>query len=195
MSRYYNQLSTARYDEDLRQIDAELVKQKGRLTTIDAQLKAHGGYQTPQAADDKGGQDSLVAQLEALRTQRALANADLQGDAAQAGAASGDAQTKAASARREILDADPMYRALDAQATSSATLLASAKAQYTSRYPGLPQMQAKAAMLKAAAANEANRALSSPGAYSPTLAAAQAEQRKAQAIVEGDQAMVAAFDG
>jgi uncharacterized protein involved in exopolysaccharide biosynthesis len=194
LSTYYNELSTARYDEDLRQIDAELTKQKKAVQRIDAQLKARGGLQLVSGESDKGD-GGLLEQLEALRTQRAMANADLQGDAAQADVAGGDVSTRGEIARREILDADPLYKSLQAEATASATQLASARAQFTDRYPGMQQLKVKDARLRAALNTETARALSAPHAFSPSVAAAAAEQRKAQAAVEADRAKVAALDG
>jgi uncharacterized protein involved in exopolysaccharide biosynthesis len=145
------------------------------------------------ASEDKGQVD-IVDQSNALQTQRALANAELQGDVAQAEAAATDARTRSNIARRDILQADPLYRALEAQATAGAAQLAVFRAQFTARYPGLPQLQAKVHSLKAEMSSEASLALSSPHAFSPTVAAALVDQRKAEAIVEAGRAKVAALD-
>ena len=193
LASYYNQLSTARYDDDLHALDAELVKQKARIQSINALLKSQGGDQS-MASEDKG-QDGLVDQVNALQTQRALANAELQGDMAQAEAAATDTRTRSEIARRDILQADPLYAALEAQASESAAHLAEFRAQFTSNYPGLPALQAKVRSLQAGVSAEAARALSSSHAFSPTIAAAIAGERKAEAVVEGDRAKVAALDG
>jgi uncharacterized protein involved in exopolysaccharide biosynthesis len=189
--RYYNQLSTARYDDDLRALDQELANQKARIQRIDARLQARGGI---QSATQTRGQDG-VDPMSDLQTQRALANAQLQGDAAQADAWGTDLQTRSEIARRDILAADPVYKALQAEATTSAAQLATLRSQFTDRYPGLPQLQAKVQSLRKEVAQEESRALSSPHAFSPTVAAAASDQRKAEAVVEADRAKVAALDG
>ncbi|MEO6990209.1 MAG: hypothetical protein ABI346_00570 [Candidatus Baltobacteraceae bacterium] len=193
LALYYRQLSTARYDDDLSALDSELVKQKGRIERLNVQLNARvGAGSTP--TDDKG-QDSLVDQVNALRTQRALASADLQADAAQASALEVDGRSRSEQARRDILQSDPLYIDLLRQATSSSAELAAVRAQFTPRYPGLPALAAKVRSLKSEASRQASRALSSPHAFSPTVAAGVVERRKAAAVVAGDRAKVAALDG
>jgi len=193
LTSYYNQLSTSRYDDDLRALDKELTDQKGRIRSIDGQLKARAGIGS-LAGGDKTAGSSAIDQLNALQTQRALANAEMIGDQAQAQAASSDAYTRSESARRDVLAADPLYHALQSQATEAQATLAAAQAQYTSRYPGLPQLRAKVDSLRNDMQREADHAMSSPHAFSPTVAGVVADQRKAQALVAGDQAKVAALD-
>ncbi len=195
LTHYYNQLSTSRYDDDLRALDSELVQQKARIRRFDSQLRARARASQSFAGEDKTAGSSAVDQLNALQTQRALANAELIGDQAQVQAAASDAYTRSESARRDVLAADPLYHALQSEATDAQAQLAGAESQYTSRYPGLPQLRAKVQSLRAQQAAEERRALSSPHAFSPTVAGAVAEERKAEAVVAGDQAKVAALDG
>ncbi|HMD03495.1 MAG TPA: hypothetical protein VKG44_11080, partial [Candidatus Baltobacteraceae bacterium] len=189
LAHYYNQLSTIRYDNDLRALDSELAKQKTRIETIDARLK---GTTDVSSSDDKGTGLKIDA-LNALETQRALATASLQGDAAAAQAVAVDAQTRSEIARREILQSDTFYQTLVAGAAKEAANLAEVRAQYTDRYPGLPPLQAKVDNLNAAVSQEADKAMSSPHAFSPAVASAIADQRKAEAIVAADKAKVAAL--
>jgi capsular polysaccharide biosynthesis protein len=194
LAHYYNQLSTIRYDNDLSALDGELAKQKTKIESIDARLKASGAVQTSSSNPDDKETGALVDQLNALETQRALANATLQGDSAAAQAIALDAQTRSDISRREILQNDPSYQSLAAGAAKETASLADVRAQYTERYPGLPALQAKVDSLNASVAQEANRALAEPHAFSPALLAALADQRKSEALVAADRARVSALD-
>jgi capsular polysaccharide biosynthesis protein len=194
LAHYYNQLSTIRYDNDLLALDGELAKQKAKIESIDARLKASGAVQSSSSNPDDKDSGNLVDQLNALETQRALATATLQGDSAAAQAIALDAQTRADISRREILANDPSYQSLAAGAAKETASLADVRAQYTERYPGLPALQAKVDSLNASVAQEANRALAEPHAFSPALLAALADQRKSEAIVAADRAKVSALN-
>jgi uncharacterized protein involved in exopolysaccharide biosynthesis len=184
LARYYTELSTARYDDDLRALDNELAKQKRRLEDVDAQLRAQGGDRY-LPTDEKDG-DASGSQLSALESQRALANADLQGDIAQAHAAAIDS-------RRNVLLGDTLYQQLQASLTKASAELAEARSRYTAEYPGLPDLQNRVDSLKAAVAREADRALSSPQTY-PRITTDSSDETKAQASVETDRAKVTALD-
>ncbi len=136
----------------------------------------------------------MIGQLDSLETERALANASLQGDTAAAQAITVDAQTRSEISRREILQNDPFYQTLVTGAAKEAANLADVRSRYTDRYPGLPALQAKVDGLNAAVSQEAARALSNPHAFSPAVVSALADQRKAAAVVAADSAKVAALD-
>jgi uncharacterized protein involved in exopolysaccharide biosynthesis len=184
LARYYSELSTARYDEDLRALDDELLKQKKALENIDAQLRAQGGG--GYVASDERDDASTGSQVSTLESQRALANADLQGDIAHEQAAVSDT-------RRDILMSDPLYQQLQASLTKASAELADARSRYTADYPGLTALQDRVDSLKAAAAREAER-VSSTQATGPVAAAASSDESKAQASVVADRAKVAALD-
>jgi len=192
LAHYYNQLSTVRYDNDLTALDSELAKQKTNIEQIDARLKASGAL---PAVGTGNGKDlgTTIDQLNTLETQRALASANLQGDAAAAQAIALDAETRSAIGRRDILQNDPYYQNLIAGAAKESANLADVRAQYTDRYPGLPALQAKVDGLNAAVSQEADRALSSPTAFSPATNAAITDERKAAAVVAADKAKVEAL--
>jgi uncharacterized protein involved in exopolysaccharide biosynthesis len=178
--RYSSELSTARYDDDLRALDKEIAKQKQRLETINAQLQTHGDEYVPTDLKDDG---DPTTPADSLESQRALANANLQGDIAHAQAAAVDAN-------HDVLLADPLYQQLQASLTKASADLADARARYTAQYPGLSAMQDRVDSLKAEMAQEATRALS----RSASAGSASPDQLKAQAAVEADRAKVAALD-
>jgi uncharacterized protein involved in exopolysaccharide biosynthesis len=165
-------------------LDNELSRQKTHLQKIDAQLRAQGGE---YVATDEKDDDASGSQLSALESQRAVANADLQGDIAHAQAAAMDT-------RRDILLGDPLYQQLQASLTKASAELDDARSRYTGQYPGLPALQDRVDGLKAAAAREADRALASPQALGPVAATASSDEGKAEASVEADRAKVTALD-
>jgi uncharacterized protein involved in exopolysaccharide biosynthesis len=193
LTRYYGQISTARYDADLHALDAELSSQTQRISTIAAQIQARGGIATAPTAEHTG--DTPINRLSSLQTERELSKAALAGDIASARAIDSDADSRAKALRRDVLQSDVRYHDLLGAVSNNTLALANQKAVFTSRYPGLPALETKVGSLNAALDREAKRALSSPDAYSPAVAAAIAEQRKAAALITGDQAKVAALDG
>jgi capsular polysaccharide biosynthesis protein len=197
LTQYYGQVSTARYNSDLQALDSELSRQTDRIDTIARQIQARGGIATaPTATADRAVEsDSPADRLSSLQTERELSKAALQGDIASAQALDIDAQTRAKVLRRDVLGNDVRYHDLLSAVSSSSLALANQRAVFTSRYPGLPALETKVGSLNVALEREAQRALNSPDAYSPAVAASITEQRKASALITADQAKVAALDG
>ena len=198
LANYYREISKSRYDEDLAGLNAELAKQRERIRQIDRQVG-------PEARALLDWSDAKSVNLDAtgpsdggqganLERDRELAKATLQGDEAALASVRVDADSRAQMARSEILSKDQTYQNLRAAATADSTALVRAQATYTSEYPGIRALEEKVANLKDAVAAEEARALASPESYSPALAAAGAEERKAEAVVEADRARIAAFD-
>ena len=97
-------------------------------------------------------------------------------------------------ARFEILQNDQTYKELTADGAKDAASLAAAKASFTSDYPGLPGLVTKVSTDQQATLARERAALQSGNAFSPTLAANDLLQRKADATITGDRAKIAALD-
>ena len=190
--RYYSQISTSRYDSDLGALNSELEKQRERITKIDFQVRAQG-YIGSSSFDDKGN-DSAPLQLGSFETEKQLASSVLQGDEAHLRAVALDSQARLKLLRRDVLKNDDRYQSLQTAASLSAAQLAQFRAVYTSAFPGLPAAEFKARSLDNAAKKEAQRAMESPDAYSPSVAEAEAEERKAGAVIVADRAKISALD-
>ncbi len=192
LALYYREMSTARFDSELRALDSELNKQSDRLRRIDRRLGQAG--ELAATAVDGTGTDSLATRLTSLETDRALSSATLEGDVSHMQAVGLDADTRYRLLRHDVLQSDDTYRGLLGSALASSVQLENVRGVYTKAYPGLPALETKVRSLNAAVDSEARRALNSPNAYSPSVEAAVAEQRKAAAVVQADQAKVAALD-
>jgi uncharacterized protein involved in exopolysaccharide biosynthesis len=191
LTKYYREISTTRYDDDIRALDAELNKQRDRTRTLSTLVNEHGA----QSIASGTGADALAAHFNDLETSAALAQAGLIGDTAQLSALTADGVRRQAMARYEVLRNDPTYVNLQTNVALNAANLATERASFTSKYPGLPALESKVKSLESSLGSEEKHALSSPNAYSPSLAAMAGDQRKAQAVVDADRAKVAALNG
>jgi uncharacterized protein involved in exopolysaccharide biosynthesis len=190
LTQYYREISTARFDEDLRALDAELTKEQEQARRLDAQLQRHDASLT---VSDKPG-DAASSHVADLNASRALAVATLVGDRSHLEAVHTDGARRAKMLRYDVLHNDPAYRDLQASASASGVQLANARAQFTPEYPALPALVEKAQSLQAAMNAEADRALKGSEAYSPLAEASRVEELQAAAVVASDQAKVDAFD-
>jgi capsular polysaccharide biosynthesis protein len=191
LARTYDRLSKSRYEDDVHALDAELTKQKKRIERMNATLVAHGESADGPRADDKSGDGGSRGQedhLPDLQMQRAVVKATLQGDIARLQAVAVDAATRKNLLRRDLLQDDPLYRALLNSANTAEAQLANVRAQYTERYAALRPIEAKVKRLNAAVADEAARAAASPYGYSPATEGALGAQRSAEALVTTDRA-------
>jgi capsular polysaccharide biosynthesis protein len=198
LANYYRDISKSRYDADLAGLNAELRKQSDRIREIDREvgpnLRSLLETGDARSATLDGGGNANGNDPQSPARERQLAKATLQGDEARLDALRIDAQTKSAIARKDILEKDALYQSLTAAVATDSATLARYRALYQPDFPGLIELERKVANLNAAVAAEEQRALTSSDAFSPTLLAAQGEERKAEAVVEADRARLAALD-
>lgn len=191
LTRYYREISTARFDDDLRALDAELAKEWKQARRLDEQLQRHNA---PLALSDKPS-DAASSQFADLEATRALAVATLVGDRSHLEALRTNGARRAKMLRYDVLRNDPAYHDLEASASASAVQLANVRAQFTAEYPALPALIEKVQSLRTAMNAEADRALKASNAYSPLVETSRIEERQAAAVVAADQAKVDAYDG
>jgi capsular polysaccharide biosynthesis protein len=191
LTRYYSEISIARYDADLTALNRELVRESNRINAISAEMQARGGSAPPSL--DAKGNDPESGRLATLETDLALSKASLQGDSAGVAALAPGSDEDSKTYRRDVLSDDRNYLGLQSAIAATELTLETDHALYTKRYPGFPALQHKIQSLRNALRSEARRALSSPDAYSPTLAQDAAQRRKAEALVVADQARVGAL--
>jgi hypothetical protein len=193
LTHYYREISTHRYNENERYLDAAVSLQLHRLSALDQKLQnvtARDSY----VGSDKAV-DNLTSRLDDLESQRGLAYASLVSDSAQSLVAESPSPALKKVIQHEVLQGDPLYNNLRDADAKDAAALAIDMSSYTSRYPGRPGEIAKVNAESGELALQRANALNSTDAFSPTEAATVAEQQKVAAIVAGDRARVAAFDG
>jgi capsular polysaccharide biosynthesis protein len=192
LSRYYATLATSRAESDVKKIDGEISVARRRLHSLDAQVAA-ATARDPFVGSDKS-LDALTSRIDDLQTERQLAAATLAADSAAVGAVGPDSAAMSQIARHEILQGDEYHQSLLAGTSKDAANLAFDRAQYTDDYPGLRELRHKVASERSILSTEETAQLHSSSAFSPTRAQSELEQQKAQAVVAGDQAKVAALD-
>lgn len=192
LRRYYEEISTVRADATIRKLDVEIQSEQNRLRDSNRQL-ALVARDRPYLISDKA-LDTVTSRIDDLEAQRELARAALAGDRSQAKAAGDDVATISKAARHEVLQNDPLHRALSEGLAKDAAQLAFDRAAFTARYPGLPSLQEKVDAENASIRAEEQRALTAPNAYSPSQATSIMQAHRAAAIIAGDRARIAALD-
>jgi capsular polysaccharide biosynthesis protein len=191
LSNYYETISTSRADATIGKLDRAITTSLTRLQGISRAIAVESA-RNPLVQSDHAF-DSVTARLDDLTSQHQFAQAALQSDVAARGALAGT-PTLAKIARYEELQNDATYHELAGGTAKDAAQLAFTKAEYTSRYPGLPGLETKVQAERQATTARERTALGSSNAFSPSLAANVLLQRKADAAIAGDRAKLAAID-
>jgi capsular polysaccharide biosynthesis protein len=191
LSRYYDEISTQRYDVNVSRLSTELSLEAAKMRALDEAMSKVVAA-NPYVVSDRSI-DNITTGLVALDQQRAEASAQLQADQAIAATLTPDS-TMSKTARHEILADDPAYQVARTAAAKDAAQLAADMATYTKSFPGLPGEQAKISGESAAIRAEAARALSDPNAFSTSEAGQQEQHLHEMAIVTGDQARLTALN-
>jgi capsular polysaccharide biosynthesis protein len=187
LSRYYDEISTERYNVDVDRLSQEMVDETKRIRTLNEQLGlvvARNPFVTSDEAIN-----TLSTQISALKQQRATAFAQLQGDQAAVAALAPNANSQKI-ARHEILADNPAYVAVQNVAATDAAQLAAFESGYTKQFPGLSGAAAKVAADNAFENQLASQVLKTPDAFSATDAANVAQRQREVAVVTGDRALV-----
>jgi len=192
LARYYHELSTRRYDEDVDALNAAIADQRSRLSQIDDSIRNLQRRDAFVATDN--AVDNVTRHIADLENQRAAAVATLTGDAALSQANAPHGALVSSIARHEILQGDANYHSLRDVAARDAAQLAADRAQYAGAYPGLPGEEAKVNSERAMLDAAARKAVTSPDGFSPSAAATANEHSRTLALVAGDRARVAKLD-
>lgn len=185
LARYYNEISTQRYDVNVDKLSSALAAEAAKMREIDENMSEYVAS-NPYVVSEKS-LDNITSQISTLNVQRAEAASQLSSDEKIAATtAPNDALSE--TARHEILSGDPTYQAMRTAVAKDAAQLESDRAGYTENFPGLPGALAKVKAETGAVQLAGARALSDPKAFSPSAAATAAQHLKALAVVEGDRA-------
>jgi uncharacterized protein involved in exopolysaccharide biosynthesis len=193
LAKYFREISTSRFDENIRVLDAAIATQRRRLAAIDRRLRENAGV-AGFVPTDEHAMDDLASRLGDLEASRASASAALSGDVAQLSEVYGDAKTPQTIARYEILQNDALYGDLLKGASADAAQLAFDRAKFTAANPIIPGLRDRVDEETAAVKAETARALTDENGFSPSRANFTIEAHKAEALVDGDRAKVGQLD-
>jgi len=191
LSRYYNEISTHRYDTNVDRLNDALNAQAAKMRALDQKMNDVVAT-NPYVATDHAI-DNITTQMALLQAQRAETAAQLIGDEKLA-ATTAPSPGLSATAEHEILNGNPTFQAVRSTAAKDTAQLESERAGYTNNFPGLAGALAKVDAENGAVLKAASRALSDPKAYSPSAAATAAQHVKQLATVEGDKARLKQLD-
>lgn len=193
VARYYREISTRRYVENVRYLKNAMIAQRALLKQLQQEVQqraAAGAFSGSAQAID-----NFSSHLADLNEQRALAYATVQADAALATATASRPLAFQRFVRHELLQSDNKYATLADAAAKDYAALSIHDAEYTGRYPGLPNERLKVAAEEGATASEMRRALGSQNSYSQAQAEQAVDLQKARAALQGDRAKLAQIDG
>ena len=191
LSRYYDEISTQRYDVNVNRLSTELSNESAKMQALD--LKISKVVASNPFVVSERSVDNITTDLSTITQQQAAARAQLQADQAIADTLTPSSQISK-TARHEILADDPAYVSARKAAAADATQLAADMSTYTKSFPGLPGALAKIRGEAEAIRAEESRALADPNAYSPSAAGTQQQRIRQVAVVAGDAARVKGLD-
>lgn len=191
LARYYDEISTKRYDTNVDRLSSELVQVSAKMDGLDRQM-SDVLASDPFVVSDRAI-DNITSDIATLTVQRGQAAAQLKADEALA-ATTAPSEGLSATAQHEILAGDPTYLAMRNTVAKDQAELASDRAGYTSSFPGLPGAVAKVTTEQDLTNQVAARALTDPNAYSASAAATKLEHTHQLAVITGDQARLAQLD-
>jgi len=191
LSKYYDEISTQRYDVNVDRLSTELSSESVKMRQIDEDMSRVVAA-NPFVVSDKAI-DSITTDISTVDQQRAIANATLVADRAMAGTMTPNS-TLAKIARHEILADDPAYLAARDAAAKDSAQLDTDLVTYTKSFPGLPGELAKVNGENALVAREADRAVADPSSYSAASTGTQQQYARQIALITGDQARVNELD-
>jgi capsular polysaccharide biosynthesis protein len=188
LSRYYDEISTARYDVNVDRLSTELRDESDRTHALDRQISQVVAA-NPFVVSDKSV-DNITTQLASLDDQHAAALAQLDGDEALADATLPN-PALAKIARHEMLAGDPAYTTERNALGADEAQLATDEAGYTGAFPGLPGELAKIGAEASGLHREAARAVTDVDSFSAAASDAQMQHRRQLAVLAGDRARLA----
>jgi capsular polysaccharide biosynthesis protein len=191
LARYFNEISTHRYDVNVERLSNALAAESAKMKTLNDTMSGYVSS-NPYVVSDRS-LDSITSQIATLNVQRAEAASQLKGDEELA-ATTAPNPALSQTARHEILGGDPTYQAIRTTVAKDNAQLQSDRAGYTGSFPGLPGAIAKVGAETEAASLAAARALADPKAFSPSAASSAALHLKQMATVEGDKARLSEID-
>jgi capsular polysaccharide biosynthesis protein len=185
LSRYYDEISSQRYDVNVNRLSTALTAQSGKVHALDRRMGTVASA-NPYVISERSI-DTITQQIGTLSIQRGEAQAQLQADQAIADSLAPNALL-AKTARHEILAADVTYQAIQAATAKDRADLASESAGYTKSFPGLPGAKAKVAAENGSAEAAAAKALAEPNAFSSSAATTGTQLAHQVAVIAGDRA-------
>ncbi|HEY4438918.1 MAG TPA: hypothetical protein VGN14_00595 [Candidatus Elarobacter sp.] len=193
VTAFYRDNATARFGALIADLEGQLAHRRQSLNAIDLRI-ANMAAANP-LLDPKSGTGPLTAQYQRLAGERADAYATALGDRDAAHVLGRRLAETAPAAHRDITESDPTFHNLRDQYARDYAQLKRLRAQYSSAYPGLPELehavaQERAAMLKQ---ERGLRALSP--AASTVYVAASDEKTRAESTVASDDAHLRGLDG
>lgn len=190
--QYYREISGARYDDLAAYLNKGMEQERARMEQLDQKLE-EAAVKDPVVAQTSASQ-AISTRLLALQAQRSQLEAVMAGHQAQENIENQELAQFKPLIDQEIASRDPAYNALRAQQGKDAAQLQVDRSQFTSKYPGLPGLEAKVKLESTALANAAKVAAAQPPVNSQTYMSLIRQKGQTDAQIAADDAQVSAID-
>jgi uncharacterized protein involved in exopolysaccharide biosynthesis len=192
LHRFYQEISSSRYDDLSRYLSGALDSERNRIATIDAQVQTLVANDPYIAERDAGTQ--IAAQVLALQTQRSAIAASLQSHALIANLAHQRIDTIQPLVKQELLSNDPYYKALADEVSKDRTQQDIVRAQFTDKFAGAAGLTDQIERTQSVMQAEAERATSQSPGGSPSYSDGLKDEQTADGAVATDRNMLASID-